>query len=114
MGARRVTDEEREAIRELRRKRHTIGEIAKVTGRSRSTVYESLDPDALLKRAARQPEGRSSSRRMGRDRLLSPDDILRRRPAPHRTLTAALMGDPTPGRSALDRTDNTEPRRGTG
>lgn len=83
----------------------SIGRIVRV---SASTVQRWIDPeyDARCK-AMKVKVIRISDLEQGwKDPRLAKDEIHRRKPQSHVTLTAALMGDPAPGRSALDTRNN--------
>lgn len=102
MTGRPVTDADRAEIRDLKTAGYTIREIASKVGRSRSTVWLVLDPEADERKREKDRQRIRAPR--GKPRLSS-TEMVDRKPVPHASLTAALMGDPTPGRSALDRTD---------
>lgn len=99
-------------VAELRQAGKTWTEIGKELGVDGTTAHIAVDPEyAAVRRARINHRRREKSeitpemRRAG-DRRVSEDDAkvaLASIPADTRDLTARMLGDPLPGRSALDR-----------
>lgn len=114
----KVTPEEVERIRALDRDGHTYSAIGRMVQRSKTTVRHILDPVAAAREQARNASRKRDNRaRCHRSRgrpktygtaegqrahpiLLKERDLRRARPF---SIAYDILGEPEPGRSALDR-----------
>lgn len=106
-----MTNEEKAEIRRLRKDGMSWNAIGGIFGVTPDTVRGAIDPEFRARRNA-QIEHRRKMRRMGEhftaasiDRASLRADAERRMeeiPADTRDLTALILGDPIPGRRAID------------
>ena len=112
MSGRKISDETKEAIRDLRARGMTWLDISNRFGVSYTTARCICDPVYAANEAERRRRWTiRHEQKMELQRAQAagkPKEYLPPVPRDTRDLTARIMGDPLPGRSALDRMRNGE------